>query len=141
MDAQQDICKMLFTPSIDLFATWLNCQVPRFHSWLPDLEAEVIDTFMTKWEELFYAFPPFCLIGRVVQKIIHENAQGILVVPNWPTQSWYSLLQHIVMMPVLNMPVTNETLCLPCSGSRPVPHPLSGRMTLQAYLVNGRNLS
>jgi hypothetical protein len=123
---------------VDHFATRLNYQVPRFHSWLPDPEAEAIDTFLTNWNEFFYAFPPFCLIGRVVQKIVHEGATGIVVVPDWPTKSWYALLEHVALAPALLIPVTNETLFLPCRRNH-APHPLAGRLNLKAFLVNGGN--
>ena len=42
----------------------------------------------SKWK--FYAFPPFNMIGRVLQKVLSDQAQGIIVVPYWPTQAWFS---------------------------------------------------
>ena len=35
---------------------------------------------------MFYAFPPSSVLGRVVQKIQEDMAQGILLIPNWSTQ-------------------------------------------------------
>ncbi|KAJ8034638.1 hypothetical protein HOLleu_21560 [Holothuria leucospilota] len=68
-------------PEVDLFASRLNKQVNRFVSWLPDPEAEAIDAFTLDWGDLnFYAFPPFCLIPRCLQKIINDGGQGIMVV-------------------------------------------------------------
>nr|KAG5688439.1 hypothetical protein BaRGS_001856 [Batillaria attramentaria] len=35
----------------------------------------------------FYAFPPFSVIPRVLQKVRRDRAEGVIVVPRWPTQS------------------------------------------------------
>ena len=37
---------------------------------------------------MFYAFPPFSVLGQVLTKIIEDQASGILVMPLWPTQPW-----------------------------------------------------
>ena len=73
-------------PKIDLFASRLNTELPVFVSYRPDPDAKIIDAFSIKWTESFYAFPPFSIIGRVIQKITLEESTGILIVPFWPTQ-------------------------------------------------------
>ena len=40
LDIFQELCEKFGVPSIDLFASRLHKQVPRFLSWKPDLEAE-----------------------------------------------------------------------------------------------------
>ena len=83
----QRIVNKFGMPQLDTFATRLNNKVERFHAWKPDPQAEAIDTFMTSWKNaFFYAFPPFCLIGKVLKKVIWEKAQGIILVPDWPTK-------------------------------------------------------
>lgn len=48
---------------------------------------------MQNWHSLpFYAFPPFAVVHRVLDKIAQDEATGVLVVPDWPTRSWYSML-------------------------------------------------
>ena len=37
-------------------------------------------------------FPPFGLILRVLQKIEHDEAECVLVVPLWTTQAWFPKL-------------------------------------------------
>ena len=46
------------------------------------------------WNKIFgFAFPPFNLIGRVINKILWEYVETmILVTPIWQTQPWYTLL-------------------------------------------------
>ena len=77
-------------PEIDLFATRLNKKVPRFVWWHPDPEACAIDAFLMNWSKYyFYAFPPFSCLNRTIAKILRDNAEGVLVVPWWPTQPWW----------------------------------------------------
>ena len=46
------------------------------------------------WNKMFgFAFPPFSLIGQVINKVLRENVEAmILVTPTWQTQLWYTLL-------------------------------------------------
>ena len=87
----EKICNKWGTPEIDLFASRLNHQVKRYYTWKPDPGAEAVDAFTEDWAtNPFYAFPPFNLVGRVLKKIETDKAEGILVVPCWPTQAWFS---------------------------------------------------
>ena len=62
---------------IDLFASRLNCKVNRFYSYNLEPEAIGIDTFSYRWSnEIFYAFPPFAIISKVLSKIEAEMQQG-----------------------------------------------------------------
>ena len=75
-----------FEPVIDLFASSLNNQFPRYAAYKPDPNAEIIDAFTMQWGSLkFYAFPPFSVIPLVLSKMCKENAEGIVVIPDWPT--------------------------------------------------------
>ena len=59
-----------FQPVIDLFASYLNFQVENYISWFPDPKASIIDAFSIDWtDKMFYAFPPFSLIGATLAKI------------------------------------------------------------------------
>lgn len=92
------ICGKFGKPDIDIFASRLNRQLPRFIAWQPEPDAEAIDAFPADWENMsFYAFPPFCHITRCLQKIIFDQAEGIMVVPNWPTQSWFARLKQLTI--------------------------------------------
>jgi hypothetical protein len=54
----------------------------------------------------FYAFPPFCVILRTLKKIIHDKAQGTLVVPYWPSQPWFPLLEKLTTDRIILEPST-----------------------------------
>jgi hypothetical protein len=50
------------------------------------------------WQNLFiYAFPPFSVIGKVLQKIEHEAIEAIVIVPYWTTQSWFNKFMNLLI--------------------------------------------
>lgn len=127
---------LLGTPDIDIFASKDNYHCPRYVSWFRDPGAEAIDAFTLDWRKLnFYAFPPFALILRVLQKICSDGATGIIVIPLWEAQPWYPLfIKLIVGEPVHFKPAIN-LLISPYSENR---HPLAEELTLVAAKLSGR---
>lgn len=84
-------------PHIDLFASRCNAKCTTYTTWRNDPDAWAIDAFTISWKEWsFYAFPPFSLITKVLQKIISDKAEGIVIVPYWPTQPWFPVFQKLV---------------------------------------------
>lgn len=74
--------------SVDLFASRTNHKIAKYVSRRPDPEAYAIDAFTMTWSnEMFYMFPPFSLIGRILQKVQEEETEAVLVAPIWRTQS------------------------------------------------------
>ena len=96
-DIFKNLCKIWGSPQVDLFASRINYQVPIYFSWKPDPGASSIDAIAQTWSEfeLTYAFPPFSLIGKVLQKLKEEGGEAIIVVPMWPGQPWFSQLLHM----------------------------------------------
>ena len=81
----------------------------------------------------FYCFPPFSCIGRVILKIINDNASGILVMPNWPCQFWYPTLFAILEKPVYVIKPGVNQLCLPNQPN--TTHPLFRHLELMPCKV------
>lgn len=80
--AFRKIVRFFGEPEIDLFASRVNKKCKAFCSWERDSEALVINAFTMSWTNLkFYAFPPFSLIGKVLQKLKTDGASGIVIVP------------------------------------------------------------
>ena len=53
---------------IDLFASRLNNQCKKYFAWHPDPGAMAIDALAHEWpDSKLYAFPPFSLIGRILE--------------------------------------------------------------------------
>ena len=102
------------SPTIDLFASRLNAQLPRYVFFRPDLIAVGIDAFSLCWkDETFYAFPPFSIIAQVLQKVQQDQGTGILVVPDWPTQVWYPVIHCLLLSPPVRLPRRARLLRLP----------------------------
>lgn len=123
-------------PSIDLFASRLNFQLKPFVSWKPDPEAFAIDAFSISWKEQnFYAFPPFAVINRVLQKAEQDHSHGVLIVPLWTTQIWFPrLLRMLVDYPVI-LQCSPHLLTLPTNQL--LRHPLHNKLKLMACKLSG----
>ena len=123
---------------VDLFAARHNAQLPRFYSYRLDPLAEAVDALNQAWTSLNpYAFPPFILLGRVLQKIRKEKVhQVVLIAPVWPNQHWYpSLLESVSDLPII-LPEIPDLLGNPAGE----PHTLieQGRLHLAAWRVSGQ---
>ena len=128
-----------FYPSADLFTSRINAQLPRFFAYRSDPKAEVINAFCVSWHNLsFYCFPPFSCIGKVLQKIISDNAAGILIVPNWPSQFWFTVLQDLLLTEAFIIPPNADNLYLP--NQPDLKHPFFRNLELMACLVSGKAL-
>ena len=120
---------------IDLFASRLNFKVPLYVSWRHDPGAKFIKAFLMDWKpHFFYAFPPFSLIATCLQKIKQDQSTGVLVVPIWITQPWFTILLNLLMDQPLVLPQSDYLLTLPHSNAV---HPLSKRLQLMACKGSG----
>jgi len=135
-EAFNQICSFWGQPVVDLFASRLNHKVPAYFSWKPDPFCQAVDAFSVKWGDRFiYAFPPFCLMGKVLNRILSEEGRGIIVFPIWPTQHWYSILGSMLI---------DFPLLLYCRGHPVLSHPRLDvrnhlpKLRLGAALVSGK---
>lgn len=128
--------KLKVTPDIDLFASRINRQITPYVSYRADPEAFAVNAFHLSWTPyLFYAFPPFSLLTRVLQKIQVEKATGLLLVPKWPTQPWWPKLMQMLIQPPVQLPVSKDTLLLPSNPQEH--HPLHRKLCLILCHLSG----
>jgi len=121
--------------TVDLFASRVNKKCRNFYARFP--EAEIIDAFTVDWGgKHFYAFPPFALILRTLRKIINDKAIGVVVVPYWPTQSWFPLFTSLLVKPI----VLGPSKFLLTSPYRNQEHPLAAHLTLVAGILSRQRL-
>lgn len=100
--AFNEITSKFGLPDIDLFASRCNAKCKIYVTWKNDPDALTTDAFTLSWKDTkFYAFPPFSLIVKVLQKVVNDRAEGIVVVPYWPTQPWFPLFQMLTVSEVL----------------------------------------
>ena len=91
------IVDCLGTVELDLFASRHNAKLTNFCSWRSEPGAMFVDAFTLDWSKCsFYAFPPFSLITRCLQKVQVEQAEGLMIVPLWPTQAWFSRIMQML---------------------------------------------
>ena len=127
-----------FTPEIDLFASRLNAQFPSYVAYRPDPGAWAVDAFTINWSVLkFYAFPPFSIIPAVLKKIKEDKATGICVLPHWPTQAWFPMVEKMAVRKSVVFPPSRSLLHLPTFPDQI--HPLHKRLSLLVCLLSGNN--
>ena len=137
-DLFNEACVYLdFYPIIDLFASRVNHQCERYISYRPDPEAEAINAFDFPWDNRFYAFPPFCVILRVLSKVRRERKEGLVIVPDWPTQVWWPLLQSLLVRPPFHLPQGTSLLQLPSNPE--AVHRLCPKLRLLACRISGKD--
>ena len=134
------ICKQFGTPDIDLFASRLNAQVPHYYAWKPDPGCIGVDALSHAWNKhnanLMYAFPPFSLMQKVLKKIVEDQVEVIVVVPMWPTQSWFPRLLHLLCSEPLILRSRTTLLQLP---HKPEAQSLLGKkLQLMACHLSGK---
>ena len=126
-----------FQPEVDLFASRLNVQLPVFFSYHPGPEAMHINAFSISWQgRPFYPFPPLAAIGKVLHKIVLDVATGIIVVPNWSTQPWYSLLLKLLIDILILLHSSKILLQHPAKSK---PRFLTNKLNLLACRMSGKN--
>ena len=88
---------------IDLFASKDNHKLSKYVSYTPDSNVVAINAFSLTWTSFnAYIFPPFSLLGLVLQKIMQDQATVTLVAPVFHTQPWFvMLLQMTCQQPYL----------------------------------------
>ena len=132
------ICGHFFVPQIDLFASSLNAQVDNYVSWFPEPGVSQHNAFTFSWQHLKpYVFPPFNLIGKVMNKILKDQVENaILIFPFWKAQSWFPLvLENISSFPV-RLPRHKDLLTLPHDSTI---HPLHKSIQMIAVTVSGKS--
>ena len=130
-------CKLFFLLDSDLFATRINTELTRFVSRKLDPDAFHTNACTLSWTKgLNYAFPPFSIIGRVMKKIQEDKAIFLVILPLWPTQTWFPrALPLLVEEPVL---LPRQCIFLPQDPA--LVHLLSNKLRLTA-MVLGNHLS
>ena len=120
------IRQMTFEPSIDLFASCLNAKLGLFVSWHPEPEYHSVDAYNLCWTpHQCYAFPPFCLIARVLSKLQWDYVQQfLLITPIWPTQTCYP--------PLLTLSNHEKSTLV----NKPTVHPMGKKLRLAAWILS-----
>ena len=134
----QRVCQIWGQPDTDLFASRVSHQLERYFSWTQDPNCIAVDAFYQNWEPLFpYAFPPFCLITKVLRQAkVQAVREMVLITPLWPSQPWYPFLLSMAISPPRILPSFPLLLENPTEEGI---HPLlqNSSLSLVAWMVSG----
>ena len=135
---EQALKTLNVTPDTDLFATRLNSQCEKFVSYKLEPGALAIDAFTLNWQNInLHAFPPFSVVSAVLQKLQEEKASSVVVLPNWPTQVWFSKAMRMLIQHPVILQKSKSLLKLPSKPSEV--HPLSNKLSLLVCHLSGDN--
>ncbi len=147
----QTVFDRMFYPSVDLFATVCNKQLPVYCTRFSDPGAYAVDALSVSWSGLAaYAFPPISLLNRVVQKIARDECEIILIAPFWPQHLWFRPMVDLLRGRPLLLPQVPDLLRRPgdlapkltIEALKLTAWPLSGiAASRQAFLKDLPNLS
>lgn len=127
-----------YAMDVDLFASRLNFKLPCYVSWKPDPGASAVNAFHLLWDyRLAYCFPPFCMILSVLQKVDMDKAEIIIVVPLWPTATWFSKLLSLLIEEPWVFRKSPKMLVHPMDDN--LVHPLSDKMNLMVCRLSGKS--
>ena len=74
-----------------------------------------------------------------ITKLISGNATGILIVPNWLSQLWFTVLQDLLLTEAIIIPPNADNLYLP--NQPDLNHHFFRNLELMACLVSGKALA
>jgi hypothetical protein len=116
--------------TLDAFACATTAQLPRYCALHADPYALARDAFSLDWNrEHLWLNPPWKELPRVLSKLKREGGRGVLLVPHWPSQSWYPALRSIARTSVPLPPVWRCVVPAHAGKLEPFCHP---RLQLRA---------
>ena len=130
------ICQVHPLLSVDLFASSLAHLLPRYCARADDPEAWALDAFSIPWSDfLGYAFPPFALLPRVLEKVASDRASLLLIAPFWPKRPWFPRLLSLLAGQPRSLPVLPDLLRQPVSL---IQHPNPGVLHLTLWPLSAQ---
>ena len=135
-DIFRRITHRFYRPSVDLFASRFNNQLPQYVSRYPDPGALMTDAFLCNWSQWrSWIYPPVVLIPKILNKILTDQATVLILAPHWKEQSWFpSLLEMLVDYP-RQLPQQPGVIMLPFEPE--TEHPLQHKLHLTVWPVSG----
>ena len=137
--------RILFTPTIDLFASRINYKLKTYYSEGPDPFAIGFDAFVLPWPEYIYAFPPIHLVDNFIARFLNQNVKfGLFICPFWPSQPYFpTLLNLLIDEPFLiSASVLEDASMLPRNVSILMASSISSNWDLQReYLLKLQHAS
>ncbi len=119
-----------------MFASHITSKCVRFYSYQPDPYSAGVDAFSFRWVDGAYAFPPFNMITKTINKIINDKCNVIVVAPLWKSQPWFPMYMKIAVTEILTLG-PNKTLMFDPYREKYLY--LSPKLTLMVAVLSGRS--
>ena len=103
-----------------------------------------MDAFTIEWSLLkFYAFPLFSIIASVLKKVKEDKATGVCILPHWPTQAEFPMVEKMAVRKSVVLPPSRSLLHLPTLPARSTLYTsdLSPGLPLIREQLNNHNMS
>ena len=101
-------------PMVDLMATELTTQLPAYFSPYPHPQAMAVDAMSCAWTGLdAYIFPPWAMLGEVLNKLSWEKCVATLIAPKWPNRAWFPVLVDLLIDVPVKLPVLPDLIRMP----------------------------
>jgi len=76
---------------IDLFASSSNKRCKKFYSEFYTQDCLGVEAFAQRWDEgMLWVCPPIKFLEKTAQRIRASCCKGVLLIPNWPTSSFFT---------------------------------------------------
>ena len=121
------------TPTLDAFASAMTAHLDQYMTWYPDKQAVEVDALQSPWDPVTWLFPPVPLVSKSLLKVQTEQIEAILIVPQWPSALWWSLVTEMSAAPP--MPLPHFRICLTSKSGGRIQHYL---YPLVAVYVSGK---
>ncbi len=91
----------IFHFDFDLFASHDNAKVPNFCSRYFQPSAQAIEAWALNWDTLgvLWVCPPVSELIKVYKRVTTSRCKGVVILPLWPTASYYALFFDIHAKP------------------------------------------
>ena len=121
-----------------MFVSLLNFRLPKYCSRSRDHQAWRVDALSFRWSGLrLYAFPPFSLIPRILEKIVQDEAEVALIAPFWPRRPWFPKLLSLLVNLPRGLPCQKDLITQPLSQ---LTHPLLESLHLSLWPLSDNKL-
>ena len=119
---------------IDLFASAKNFKIDKYASFVPDIRAYAVNAFSLTWTNAsHYIFPPFSMLGAVLQKIRLDQARATLIALLFTTQPWFPQILQPTCGHCYILPKMDNLLSIPNKKQK---HPLKS-MKIGVFKISG----
>jgi hypothetical protein len=114
--------------TLDPFATPATDMAPTYCSLRAGEQCIANDGMCVSWRnQHVFLNPPWHLFHRVLRKIIEDAATCVLIIPHWPSQSWWPLVLRFCARWVYLSP--SKFWVLPCTVTRHKTNPFAHSTT------------